>query len=81
MSDVEQPKTANGSPPAWSASELGPDVSLHLDTAQKIATTVSCIDGEGRLEYLTPGSVGAWMFALERELQTVSDILEQGDAS
>ena len=80
MSDVEQPKTANGSPLAWSADGIS-DVSVHLDTAEKIANTVLTIDGTNGLEYLPPGSVGALMFALERELQTVSDILEQGDAS
>ncbi|MCH7509912.1 MAG: hypothetical protein IIB68_08725 [Proteobacteria bacterium] len=67
------------SPLGWSATEGGPDVSIHLDAAQKIAGTLMTIDGLKHLDALPEGAVCTFMIMLERELSAAWRILENGD--
>ena len=66
-------------PLGWSATEGGPDVSIHLDAAQKIAGSLMAIDGQKMLDSLPEGAVCTFMIMLERELSAVKCILENGD--
>ena len=67
------------SPLGWSATEGGPDVSVHLDAAQKIAGSLMAIDGNNILDALPEGAVCTFMVLLERELSAAKCILENGD--
>ena len=67
------------SPLGWSATEGGPDVSIHLDAARKIAGSLMAIDGNNMLDALPEGAVCTFMIMLERELSTAKCILENGD--
>ena len=73
MSDKTRP------PLGWSATEDGPDVSIHLDAAQKIAGSLMAIDGQKVLDSLPEGAVCTFMIMLERELSAAKRILENGD--
>ena len=73
MSDKTRP------PLGWSATEGGPDVSIHLDAAQKIAGSLMAIDGQKVLDSLPEGAVCTFMIMLERELSAAKRILENGD--
>ena len=72
MSDKTQP------PLDWSATEDGPDVSIHLNAAQNIAGTLMAIDGHKNLDSLPEGAVCTLMIMLERELSAAERILENG---
>ena len=73
MSDKTRP------PLGWSETEGGPDVSIHLDAAQKIAGSLMAIDGQKALDSLPEGAVCTFMIMLERELSAAKRILENGD--
>ncbi len=66
-------------PLGWSVTEGGPDVSVHLNAAQKIAGTLMAIDGNNILDALPEGAVCTFMVMLERELSAAARILENGD--
>ena len=66
-------------PLGWSATEGGPDVSIHLNAAQNIAGSLMAIDGQKVLDSLPEGAVCTFMIMLERELSAVKCILENGD--
>lgn len=65
-------------PLGWSATEHGPDVSIHLNAAQNIAGSLMAIDGLKDLDALPDGAVCTFMIMLERELSAVKRILENG---
>ena len=70
---------AEGPPPLdWSATEDGPDVSIHLNAAQNIAGTLMAIDGHKNLDSLPEGAVCTLMIMIERELSAAERILENG---
>lgn len=56
------------SPLGWSATEDGPDVSVHLDAVKNIAGSLVAIDGQNVLDSLPDGAVCTFMIMLEREL-------------
>ena len=66
-------------PLGWSATEGGPDVSIHLNAAQTIAGSLMAIDGNNILDALPEGAVCMFMVMLERELSAATCILENGD--
>ena len=67
-------------PLGWQATKDGPDVGVHLHAARKVAGTLMTVDGLKHLDSLPEGAVCTLMIMLDRELQAVTDILEQGGA-
>ena len=57
--DVETNSSPKANPLGWTATELGPDVSVHMDTAQRLLSMLVAIDGTGNLSVIPDGSVSA----------------------
>ena len=67
-------------PLAWSATDCGPDVGVHLHAARNVAGSIMAIDGVGHLDSLPPGAVCTLMVMLRNELSAAESILENHDA-